>query len=70
MFKDLNPDIPVEFYGENLEIFENAKKRSTVKKLPFLPPRNESEWAAMLKNLRETGGPNPAVKCKKIFLTV
>ena len=50
--------IPDEFYGENLERFDKTR-RAQEQRTPFVPPRNEDEWSAMLKRFKKTNGPNP-----------
>ena len=53
LFRDSNREIPDEFYCENLERFDKTR-RAQEQRTPFVPPRNEDEWSAMLKRLKKT----------------
>ena len=59
IFKESNPEIPEEFYGENLVRFINQKRKTGQNKKTFIPPRNENKWASMLQKMKQAKGPSP-----------
>ena len=59
LFKEKNPTISDDFYGENLERFDSSKKTKFSTKEPFIAPRNGEEWSALMKKIQITGGPKP-----------
>ena len=58
-FKEENPEISDDFYGDNIGRFVSSKKQKLVRQEPFVRPRNGAEWTALIKRVRDSGGPNP-----------
>ena len=48
-----------DFYSDNLGRFDKVKKVISNRKDPFIPPRNGTEWTALLKKIKASGGPDP-----------